>query len=160
MVNQTIISLGEKIHDALRTFADVCDKDWIRPNLSGGCAVGSYLLVEELKSRGITARLVVAETHCWIESEDYIYDITASQYTCPIVRSMSDMDNVEKVRVIPKTNDLTGPYVEAIDVADPVAWLNNTYDGFPQGQRPKGYRIEWNDDSARIYWKGKKRIIG
>src|SRR5208282_2199054 len=101
MMNKTLISLGEKIHDGLRAFAKVCPSEWIYPNLEGGCAVGSYLFWKEAKARGIEGTFMRGCMHCWLESSGYIYDLTACQFAYPNPCHLEGMETFPKVRIIP-----------------------------------------------------------
>ena len=58
--------------------------------LGGLCGVASDLLVRELRAHGISSTLVFGEflfsdrryggSHCWVECDGYIIDITATQF--------------------------------------------------------------------------------
>ena len=166
--NLFLIEQGKLIHDALRHFSKVSDKKWIYPNLEGGCAIGSYFLMKEAHRRGIDASLMVGYTHSWLESEGYIYDITASQYTHAMVCDWSDsvMDKATKVHILPahgfhhvkwasRYEELSS--CKGMSIEGKVAHIN-TY--WPQGQKIKGYRLEWSACGARLFWHGKNKTIG
>ena len=51
-----------------------------REKLQSMCAVASYTLVQYLLRRNIKAKLIGTHQHCWVESNNYFIDITASQY--------------------------------------------------------------------------------
>lgn len=61
----------------------------IGKDLSGACAIASYALWRVLKAKGHYATLVhntdTYESHCWVEVNGHIVDITASQYGGPDV---------------------------------------------------------------------------
>ena len=155
MINQTIISIGSAIHDALRFFSQVSNKDWIRSNLEGGCAVGSFLLLQELKKVGIEATFACSSTHCWIEYDGIGYDITACQFHVMNGNILLDMESTVKVATFPSNEPPTGySYRDRIDS------LTHVMVEFPQGQRPKGYVLTWDGNRAIIRWRGKNKVIG
>lgn len=183
-MNPILIALGEKIHDAMRMFALVCNKkEWVHSNLEGGCAPAAYFLTKAAHKHGIDATFMAGSGHCWCESDGFIYDPTATQFTIPVIRTMWDMDRAEKVRVV-SIADV--PYLEPGKLAaiedymslPQKKWGSNRYcyrlhhfstteenlihinSNWPQGQRVFGYRIEWNNDIPVIYWKGKNVLIG
>lgn len=185
-MNQVLIQLGEKIHDALRVFSHQCEKDWIRRNLSGGCAVGTYFLWQEATKRGIPALFQAGANHCWLESEGYLYDLTACQYTCPnhVGCSEADLDRFLKVRVmalselepcpdnylIPKEDTRTLPQEKwgSNIYSARNAWYKTSRENidhinrfWPQGQRIKGYHLEWiSPEQAYLFWKGRQKKFG
>jgi hypothetical protein len=161
-------------------------KNWIWPNLSGGCAVGSYFLLKAAKEKGIQATFMVGAGHCWLESEGYIYDITASQFTNSLVCDMCDaaMDQAVKVRVVslsdipyfapgklmPQKDHYSLPrHMYGMNryqtrgfffntSEDNIAHINTNY---PQGQRVRGYHMErLSNDKVRIFWRGNNKTIG
>ena len=173
-MNKTLISLGEKIHDGLRAFAEVCPSEWIYRNLEGGCVVGSYLFWKEAKKRGIEATFMRGCAHCWLESSSYIYDITACQFAYPNLCHLEDMETFPKVRVIPLSEvpelgsnepmpreDIWSLPRERWGInryATRNSWHSNSEDNlislqyWPQGQRVKGYHLSFLEDGrARVF---------
>jgi hypothetical protein len=53
-------------------------------NLCGACSFGSYLLTKVLQKNGYDAYFVEGDyknsCHCWVELDDVIIDITATQF--------------------------------------------------------------------------------
>jgi hypothetical protein len=50
-------------------------------NLSGWCAIASYYLLRQLRSRGYqNAKFCANEDHCWLEWNGCLIDLTASQF--------------------------------------------------------------------------------
>lgn len=168
-----LILQGEKIHQALRHFARVSDKDWIRLNLEGGCAVGSYFLFLEGQRVGLPTTFVAGCGHCWVECDDFIYDLTACQFTDPMVRG-PDQEMTVQVRVVPRKEVEHIPYHQVLlsgqegyskyQTRLPSMWnhIQHINHNFPQGQRIKGYHLQWSEDhtSCHLYWQGKNKRIG
>ena len=52
------------------------------PTLSGKCAIYSYVLFQELRSMGVNVKFVQNRDrfHCFLLVEDFILDITATQF--------------------------------------------------------------------------------
>lgn len=49
-------------------------------NLCGWCAISAAHLFRELKNNGINAELHYAPGHCFVVVDDYVVDVTATQF--------------------------------------------------------------------------------
>ena len=156
MIDKRIIKLGEKIHKALKDLS--VNKDYlaneyangrIHHNLAGGCAVGSHFLVKELRRQyKIRAKFVVTWGHAFVEYNNHIIDITATQFGAK-----------EKVLVVDKS--------DASVINDPV--LHNYYfmrkrldkkeiNTWVNSQQPKSYKLTWlNENKAKFDFVYKEK---
>ncbi len=53
--------------------------------LNGMCAIASCHLFNELKKAGIDSRIAINDQHCFLIVDNYIVDVTASQFDLPCV---------------------------------------------------------------------------
>jgi hypothetical protein len=175
--NIDLIKLGEQIHDAMRVFAKSSDKNWIWHNLEGGCAIGSWLLVKEAGKRNIQAKFIIGAGHCWVESNKYIYDITATQFKYKIYNNcLADIKGEMLPKVlVRKLSDLPKVYVRKLSDEDNTEYhysfcRKNYYtdskegiihinENWPVGQRIKDYRLTWKGDLAILNCKRKNKIV-
>lgn len=156
MIDKRIIKLGEKIHRGLKDLT--VDKDYlanqwadgrIHHNLAGGCAVGSSLLVKELRRQyKIRANLIVTWGHAFVEYKNHVIDITATQFGAK-----------EKVLVVDKSEPykVSNPILQnyyflrkRLDKKEINTWCNS--------QQPQCYKLTWlNENKAKIefVYKGK-----
>ena len=83
--------------------------------LAGYCLLASDLLYHRLKNKSFKPKFMVGENyykgHCWIEIDDYVLDITATQFGCKT-----------KILLIKKENYLYGKYK---DIRPVLPLLNN-----------------------------------
>jgi hypothetical protein len=91
-VRKTIEDERKKNHDAKVVWSQ---------DLCGACAVASSLLTHELKKQGVNSFLVIGQyirgdvpwTHCWVETNSDIIDITATQFGIEQKVFLSDKRN-------------------------------------------------------------------
>jgi len=79
--------LASKVRDAVRIWTEhSCEID---TTLGGACAIASYTLWQAFDASEIDARFVLYNgtlgSHCWVESDGKIFDITATQFGGPEV---------------------------------------------------------------------------
>ena len=75
--------LGKLIRSEVEAWVD--ENPDIEPdNLLGACAIASYVLQRALVKLGYKPKFVMADSydgaHCWIELDDYVIDLTATQF--------------------------------------------------------------------------------
>jgi hypothetical protein len=79
---EPVKTIAEQVRDRMETWCE--DKHFVTPNMCGACAICSYVLVKVLNRCGYQAELVLGkydiENHCWVELENSIIDITATQF--------------------------------------------------------------------------------
>lgn len=67
------------------------------------CAIGASYLSEKLKAFGLENEIAVftstAMSHCFVVTEKYIVDITATQFNSPFVRKANKDKNLQPVEV-------------------------------------------------------------
>jgi hypothetical protein len=71
-------------------------------DLEGWCAIASSFLVKKLKERKIKAEFVKGSfkhgSHCWIECENYIIDLTATQFSSITKKVFITLKNDKRYR--------------------------------------------------------------
>lgn len=101
-------SVGEEIHMWAKkslTCPRICQRD-----LMGACAISSYVLWKVLKKSGIESNFIQGDfefewnAHCWVEIENIIVDITATQFGYDRKVVFSDKSDVN---YIPKRINLS-----------------------------------------------------
>ena len=140
--------LGETIHNAMVDFS-IRGGDW-SPDLSGGCAVGSWLLQQEAKKKlDLDIEFHCNSNHAWNEFGNHIFDITATQYGA-----------YDKVLIVPKSNleSVSNSWHRAMYTSakrEDISQVNTTW---PVGQQPANYKIEWAGRyKARITFKDRRK---
>jgi hypothetical protein len=57
---------------------------WFSENLNGACAIASFALYEFLQKQSLKCKFILGKyidnTHCWVELENQIIDLTATQF--------------------------------------------------------------------------------
>lgn len=80
------MELLEKVREVAskaREWAEIKQRKYqflFRPDLCGMCAKASGYLFELLSKEGIKAKIAINDKHCFVIVNDYIVDITATQY--------------------------------------------------------------------------------
>jgi hypothetical protein len=149
-MNRRLQALGKKIHDAMLEFAKSDDGHWDN-GLTGGCAVGAYLLMKEAKAKlGLDIEFVCTGSHSWNQFNDYIYDITATQYggvkDKVYIVHLKHLDLVDNVHHKGEYKSVQRDSIETVNRT----WLKD--------QRPANHRIEWiNQRKARVIYKEKHK---
>lgn len=147
-MHSKIIALGTKIHDAMHDYVvRVGHTNHWDYDLEGGCAVGSYFLLREMKKKlGLDATFIAGPCHAWIEYDGYIYDVTASQFDIP-----------EKVFILEKSkvSSIVGGFLYSQAAYNAPECDRETIDyvneWWPTAQRPIQYKLRWlNQYKARI----------
>ena len=147
-MEKKLIALGKKIHNAL---LNCKDGDWTSPNLECACAVGSYcFMLAARKYLKIKMAFKASDGHCWLEYNNKIYDVTATQFGIK-----------EKVFVLPKdkvpnlkNSLLRNQYKDAN--ADMVKDINHLGPfGWPKEQKPITYKLLIDNDEAIIIRRDK-----
>lgn len=91
---QSIRTIARRV----RRWAERVDerRDGKDPNLGGLCAIASRQLHAELVLAGYEARIAYRQEHCFVLVEDYLVDVTASQFGGPriVVRQIKRLDPV------------------------------------------------------------------
>jgi len=132
-----LISLGEKIHYALLNFNKI--KNLFSYDLTGACAVGSYLFAKEAKNKlDLNVKFLACSSHAWTEYKNKIYDVTATQF------------GIKKpVFVIEKEKVFDGSmYQYDYKYQETIKVINKTW---PSEQRPSRYKLCWvNQHKAKI----------
>ena len=143
-----IVALGEKIHNALQEHIKRDGSTYIWKELAGGCAVGSWLLVDQLKKKhGMQATFVASSTHAFAEYGDFIYDVTATQFGV-----------INKVLVTHKSeiHKLSSSWLKSAYTSDTRNGIKHVNEEWPEGQQPRNYRMIWNNQyKATITYHGK-----
>lgn len=90
-----LLSLAHRIRQTLQEMAtQETHWHWVKDDLGGACGVASIVLVEEMKKLGFEATVVIGRyledcplgdapyrmSHCWVRFEDFIIDLTATQF--------------------------------------------------------------------------------
>jgi len=88
--NSEVILLAHKVRKATQKLAKKLPKETFitSPNLEGYCAIASHALSRILKAYGYCPKIVFAELnnnggHAWVELDEWIIDLTASQFGEP-----------------------------------------------------------------------------
>jgi hypothetical protein len=128
-----VLDIAKKVRRACHKFAmsdDSMPYDFHDdPNLGCMCAIGSYVLYQELKDAGYSPELKIGTfnkftTHCWVEIDDKIVDITATQFK-------------EQKRIV----NLDGDYValddEPLDFIPDIFVTENTSPLYSNGKKMK-----------------------
>lgn len=81
--NNSILNLGKFIRSQVEIWTkDNPDID--QYDLGGACAIASYTLYRCLIKLGYEPKLIMADSscgcHCWVELNNYIIDLTATQF--------------------------------------------------------------------------------
>lgn len=144
-MNKDIVQIGEAIHDALRKFVSEHEGWDIYENLSGGCAIASYFLVQHVKKQlSLIMEFKANSGHAWAERAGYVYDITYCQFD----------DTSPKVYVIPEAKKEDCHYND--DGKD----LHHIQTTWPTAQRPRNYRLRWQrKDKCRLYVSPTAEIL-
>ncbi len=153
-MHEKIIALGEKIHDAIKEYVAKNDESAITDDLCGACAIGSHLLVKEINRKlGLEARFACAKGHAWVECQDRIYDLTATQFGYPgKIRVMSLKDVKAFAHKSDGKNRRGGYYHYLLEVYG--YGLNEVNKEWPHHQRPDMYELKWiNQHKARLIAK-------
>lgn len=139
--------LGETIHNAMVDFS-LQGGDW-SPDLSGGCAVGAWLLRQEAKKKlDLDVQFHCNGSHAWNEFGHHIFDITATQYGA-----------YDKVLIIPKSNldMVSNSWHRAMYTSLKRRTIDNVNETWPNYQQPANYEIEWAGQyKARITFKDRR----
>jgi hypothetical protein len=142
-----LITLGEKIHDAL-VEASLKGVGKYSRNLAGACAVGSFLLVQEAKRWfGMDVKFTATSGHAWTEYRGEVYDITATQFS-----REEKVFNIQKSMLDTFTDDMLGFYYLSKH-SKTLKEINNEW---PDYQRPENYQVKWifHHKAHIIYLKG------
>src|SRR5574337_1068867 len=91
------LEIAQAIHEGLFRFVKTSRNKYFYSDLAGACALGSFILYEELKNLGLFPKFVLGThhhccfgDHCWVELNNDIIDVTATQFNesglvvCPI----------------------------------------------------------------------------
>ncbi len=119
-----IISLGEEVRASLEEghefYSDLC----------GACTLASFMLHKKLSHVGIKSKFVKGVyqyyDHCWVEIDNIIVDITATQFD----------DDFDRVHFDTIENDDYQPEIKRFS--------KHYFLGWPSHQKPHLYNIKWN----------------
>lgn len=77
-----IFKIAKKVRRQIIKFAKEENRRIRLPTLLSGCSFASYVLYQVLKMKNIDAKLVACDDPChfWVEVDDYIIDLTATQF--------------------------------------------------------------------------------
>ncbi len=140
MLDKSIRKLGKYIRSQVEIWTkDNPDVDeW---NLAGACAIASYAMYRALIKFGYKPEFIIADSgcgcHCWISLDDYIIDLTATQFNMSLPKVL-----------ITKNKD----YFKAIPE------LKNYYSIKKNSSAVRDTR-KWNQQSPIIYTKEIRKII-
>jgi len=118
-MNEKILHIAKQVRKWCEAFVDT-DGNQKKYNfdysLCGMCAAASFALHDALKKHGIKSKVINGTfdgdfEHCWIEIEDKIIDITATQF-----------DVAALVHIVNKNNEMYKKYK-----------AYNSYKSFPKG---------------------------
>lgn len=151
-MHRHIISLGNKIHDALIEHAETYPVETcgFYEDLCGACAIGSALLIKEAKRLlNVTLTLKCNQGHAWTEYHGMIYDVTASQF-----------GHERRVKAL-KRGRLDGEIVsldlyryETLNSGQSA--LEEINESWPSLQRPKHWDLRWiNQHKAQLKYVAK-----
>lgn len=148
-MHEKIIALGEKIHDALVEYIIENDEDQISKDLCGACAVGSALLTKEIRSKlGLPAQFQCAPNHAWVQYQDHIYDVTATQFGYSGKIRVVSLKDVKRFAYDSKGNKRKGGYHHYLMKTYGLKEVNRNW---PNHQRPSSYELKWvNQHKARV----------
>ena len=148
-MHEKIITLGEKIHDALVEYVIENKVDSIGKDLCGACAIGSALLTKEIRYKlMLPAQFYCAPNHAWVEYRDYIYDVTATQFGYSGKVRVMSLKEVQKFARNSKGKNRKGGYYHYLMKTYGLKEVNKNW---PDDQRPGNYELKWvNQHKARV----------
>lgn len=109
-------------------------------NLEGLCAIASHKLFKNLCKKNVQAKIVVADlwgggSHCWVQIEENVYDITSTQF------NLRTVFNVPRSKYIKKLYENAGTeirFVRYLEFDSEESFIKHLYkDGWPDEQIPK-----------------------
>jgi hypothetical protein len=69
----TLVRAAKKVRSQL-------EKKTYPHNLAGMCGIGSSALLQELRGQGLPGVIVENNSHCFVVSNNFVVDVTASQF--------------------------------------------------------------------------------
>lgn len=119
-------------------------------NLQGGCAIASYVLYKALIKLGCKPKFVMADSgfgsHCWIELEDMVIDLTATQFNTKYTKSLG-LSDCQKVLIIKKNSYL-----------NKIPQLKD-YKDICYNKKAIESTKDWEQQSPLVYTKELKKFI-
>ena len=142
----TILEIAQKVRFASEIFALSPESESLdfhgREDLGCMCATASFALYTELKKNGYDCTFVSGRfkdwcDHCWVEIDEMIVDITATQFS-----GKYDSGRFDKVFVVPNTDDRYRAYNSRSRRKTMGNLSNMQKSGWPKEQAPSWRKVE------------------
>lgn len=109
-------------------------------NLDGLCAIASHKLFKNLRKKNVQAKIVVADllgggSHCWVQVDENVYDITSTQFNLKSVYNVSRSKYIQKLH---EKASIEIRFVRYYEFENEESFIKHLYkDGWPKNQIPK-----------------------
>lgn len=109
-------------------------------NLEGLCAIASHKLFKNLQKKNIQPKIVVADllgggSHCWVQVEENVFDITSTQFNLRTVYNLSRSKYIKKIY---ENASFEIKFVRYFEFEDEETFIKHLYkNSWPISQIPK-----------------------